>query len=335
MASSRNSVVGIGRQTERGTALAVPKFEHVMGSGRIGGGHELEELPWTSDSESPAGHYTAGIPIDIALTDLPVLPQSAAVWLQAVLGTLATTGAGPYDHEATSGPMPWETLFWQQPSVSTETNKNFIIASDARLGELVVKASGTAPLLFDASGAALALVRGAAKWGAATVVEDPIPHFTSRDAEYAIDIVGSAPAAFTSAGESTITFNRNLDRWRGHSLTDQEIDSTKFDIMIEFGEVRPADNDLWNEIYFGSASGTSLSGADAYGSATASFQTSDNDADNALVFTFNQLRWTASPVETDPSGNPITYSLTGLSSKPLGASEFDVVLSNAYVGTAY
>lgn len=334
-ASGRNTVIGIGRQgSGLGTPLTVPKFEHAMGSGRIGGTPEIGELPWSSSTEAPVGHFVESNVTEINLPGLPLLPKATYAWFLAALGTDTTVTT---THTATLGARSPQTLFYQQPSVSSETNKNFIRATDAFIDELTLRAETTGPLLLDAMGAGKAAPRAASKWSTATIEEASIPYFTATGATCLLDTAATpAATAFTLASGFSMNINRNADNWRAlGSLGYSSLDSTKTDVVVEFGEVRPANNDQWNALFYGSASGADLSGIDQYGSLDITFPLSDGTATSSvkLQIKLRQLRFTATPVESDPSGTPVSYTLTGTASKAAASAFIEVIVLNAESGS--
>lgn len=338
-ASGKNSVIGIGRQASAGTGLTVPKFEHVMGGGHVAPNVATEPYPWSGDTEFDVGHYVNEITPEAPLSDLPVLLKSCVPWLGGAIGSITSTPGTPNSHAITEGQLSPQTLFWQQPSSSTETNKNFFRATDAYLGELTLKGDGAGPLLMDVNATGKDAPLAHTKWSAATVAEAIAPStvFTSRGAVVKVDIATTpATTAFTSAGSVSLNFNRNLDIFRGFNVTPTDIATTKFDLVVEFGEVRPVNNDLWNQIYYGTASGTAIDVTEKYGSFNIIFGLADGTATTTakIEVAIPRLRWEAEPVDTDPSGSPIAYALRGVVSKGTSAGVTVTVL-NTETGTNY
>lgn len=339
MASGRSAVIGVGRQTGKGVALAVPKFEHAMGGGLITPERTTEDMAWTTDTQDIPGAYVSRVS-GLADLSVPLLPRSAVVWLHAVLGARTTTGAGPFDHSLSpADSLPWLTTFYDQPDDPLEANKNFLTMVDTKVGSAQLNFAPGSPLSLDLSGAGISLSRAAAKWGAAGLAEGVDPFFTYIGATMNLDVAATpAVTRLRSIRNGNVSINRNLDAIQTDGLGYQEIFEQTRQIGVSLNDVVFENNNLINTVFFGSASGLTPSGAVVYGSADFTFLLSDGTAAAVaqLKITLNRVLWTVDRVPAaDPSGATLAYTVTGRVVKPAAGASITILVKNADSGANY
>lgn len=333
MANARDAVIGFGRQTAKGTPLAVPKFEIAMGTGHAAAAQNVEELPWTNDSQDPVGHFVSLIGGEVALQGLPVLPISSAALWYAVLGALATSGAGPYTHAASpADTLPWWTFFYAEPG------GDFITVPDVKIGELVLNLAPGQPALIDINGTGGEPTYSDSKWGAATVVEEVDPFFTNIGRTLLLE-PDDTPAAtqIGSIQAGTITVSRNIDPKQTDDISYYDQLEQKRDISVEFPDVIFENNDFRRTVLTGSPSGTAISQQPTYGSAKITLIGSDGAAaaTRSLELAFPRLKWAVEPIDADPNGTTLAYALAGMASKPSSGSVMTATTKNGNAGAAY
>lgn len=339
MASGRSAVIGFGRQTAKGTALTVPKYEIAMAGGLITPMRTTENMPWTTDTQDIPGAFVSLVG-GVADFSIPLLPKSCVVPLLGVLGTKTTTGAGPFSHALTpADALSWQTVFYDQPDDPAETNKNYLTMADTKFGNAQLNWAPGQPLSLDLTGNGVTLTRAATKWGAATVVEAVDPFFTYIGANMKFES-STTPATtqIRNIRGGNITINRNLDAIQTDAAGYQEIYEQTREIGVTLDNVVFLNNDAINTTFFGSASGTSTSGAVVYGSCDFTFALSDGTATTVakLQVALPRVLWTVDRVPAaDPSGATLAYTVTGRAVKPTSGATITVTVLNADTGANY
>jgi hypothetical protein len=332
--SGRNAIFGFGRQSDEGTALTVPKFELPMGGGGINPGRETAQLPWTNNSRDPLGHYVSLVRGDFGV-DLPVLPVSIAGLLQAALGSLVTTGSGPYDHEAVpADALPWETFFF---GVGGE----YLTLSDAKVNRLVISGSAGGPLnaRVEGMGKTIERTQPAAKWGAAGMVEDEDPFLRFIGAEILLTQDGTpATTEVHNIPNFELSIENNLDARQTDGIGYEYIAEGSRVVRISATDVIMEDFDFIKTTHFGSATGTSPATQPIYGAMKLTFTGSDEEASTvrSVEFDLPRLHWEGAEwPSADPGGAPITYALAGAGSKPNSGHVLAATVRNGSAGTVY
>lgn len=334
MASAREAVIGFGRQTAKGTPLAVPKFEIAMGGGHAAPTRNVEELPWTNESQDVLGHYVNLIGGTVSLTGLPVLPKSCVALWNAALGALATSGASdPYDHAVTpSDDLDWHTFFYAEPGGLYYT------VPDVKISTLTLNWSPGQPLTLDLGGTGGEAVPSDTKWGAATVTEAVDPFFTYIDAAMKIE-AATTPAATTvhNIASGNISVNRNVEPIQTDGISYYDQVEQKREISVSLPDVVFEDNAFRRTVLTGTSSGTEVSSVPTYGSTLFVFPLSDGTATTSrkLQVALPRLLWATEPIDADPAGGALRYSLAGNASKPTSGAIATVSVLNGDTGANY
>ena len=331
--SARSAVTAFGKQTAEGTALTTPKFEIPMGGGFAGPERSTAELPWTNETQDAVGSYVErhGGVVDMTL---PVLPVSCVGLFEAVLGSRATSGVGPYTHALTpSDTLPFSTFHYAQPG------GNYWQVADVKVGSAELSWSPGAPLELAISGNGKTVTRAGSKWTTATLAEAVDPFFTYIGATMKFD-AGVTPATTTvrNIAGGSISINRNLDPIQTDAINYQYMGENKRDIEVSLDDVVFENNDLINTIFTGTTSGTTMAGTVTYGSCEFLFLGSDQaaQATRSLKVTLNRVLWTIDQVPSaDPGGATLRYTVTGAASKPSSGASITVTVINGSAGTVY
>lgn len=331
--SGRSAVIGFGRQTAEGTPLTVPKFEIAMGAGYVGPARNTEELPWTNDSQDPVGHFVSLVSGNLS-ANIPVLPKSFGAVLQGVLGSRATSGAGPYTHVITpSDSLAFYTYFFRQPG------DNYWTVSDVKHDALTINWAAGQPLNADVAGTGKNAVRASSKWGAATVAEGVDPFLTYIGATMKIDH-SSTPASTTVGNipNGSLTIGRNLNAIQTDDVTYSYMAEQKRALEVALNDVVLENNDWINVLFTGTTTGTTLSGQVTYGSLEFTFLGSDQAAaaTRSLKIAMPRTYWAIDEIPgANPDGGTTTYALTGAGSLPSSGASITTTLINAETGTNY
>lgn len=336
-ANARSAVVAFGRQSSgEGSALSSPKYEIPMGSGYVGPRRNVQELPWTTDAMDSVGDYIQKVEGMVSCT-IPLLPISCVPVLQGILGTRVTAGAGPYTHTMTpADSLPWMTWFFAQAGTGPA---NFWTLADAKLGSYEFSFAPGDPLEVTVEGMGKTTTRGPSKWSAATLVEGIDPFLTYIGATMKFDVGNTTPTTTVhNLQNGRIAVNRNLAGIQTDGLGNAFIAEQKREIEVTLDDVVFESNADINTIFTGTSTGTSMSGAPVYGSCEFLFLGSDQAASGtrSLKFTLPHVLWTVDEIPgADPSGDVLTYTVTGKASKPSSGSIITAVVTNGDSGSNY
>jgi hypothetical protein len=333
--SARSAVTAFGKQAAEGTALTTPKFEIPMGGGFAGPERSTAELPWTNETQDSVGDYVERVGGVVDMT-LPVLPVSCVGLFEGVLGSRSTTGAGPYTHAITpSDTLPFQTFHYAQPG------GNYWQVADVKLSTAQLSWSPGSPLELSISGMGKTTTRTqpATKWTTATLVEAIDPFYTMIGATMKFEGASTTPSTTVrNIAGGSITINRNIDPIQTDAINYQYMAEQKRDIEVSLDDVVFESNDLINQIFTGSTTGTTMSGQVVYGSCEFLFLGSDQVAagTRSLKVTLPRVLWTIDQVPSaDPGGATLRYTVTGRASKPSSGASITVTAINASAGAVY
>jgi hypothetical protein len=324
--SARSAVTAFGKQSAEGTARTTPAFEIPMGGGFAGPERSTAELPWTNETQDAVGDYVErhGGLVDMTL---PVLPVSSVALFEAVLGSRATTGAGPYTHAITpSDSLPFFTFFYAQPG------GNYWQVTDTKIGAATLNWSPGSPLELAISGNGKTVTRAAATWTTATLDEGVDPFYTYIGATMKFDSA-TTPASTTvsNIAGGSVSINRNLDPIQTDDVTYSYNAENKRDIEVSLDDVVFENNDLINSIFTGTTTGTTMSGQVVYGSCEFTFIGSDQTAAATRSLKVALPRVPSA----DPGGSTLRYTVTGRASKPSSGASITVTAINASAAGVY
>lgn len=333
MPSSREAVIGFARQTAKGSVATTPTYEIPMGGGHASPNREIGALPWTNDSQDPLGHYVSFIGGVVQLSGLPMLPVSSVALWNAILGTVTTTGAGPYSHDVTpNDELDWWTVFYAEPS------GDFVTVPDVKFSDATLNGSAGQPLTFDLNGEGGAPTYSDAKWGSATLVEGVDPFFSFIKSTLKIDAATTpASTTVTNIPSFSLTVNRNTESIQTNDISASERIENQREIAVEIPDLVLSSNDFRRTIITGSSSGTAMSSQVAYGALEFTFIGSDGAAaaTRSLKVALPRLLWATEPIEADPSGGTVRFALRGEASKPAAGVSITTTIKNADSGSNY
>lgn len=334
MASTREATIAFGRQTAKGAPLDAPTFEIPMGGGHASPSRNVEPLPWTNDSQDPIGHFVSYIGGVVALSGLPVLPISSVALFKSVLGALSTSGvAAPYSHEVSpADELDWWTFFYAEPT------GDFWKIPDVKISDATLGWAPGQPLSFDLSGEGGVPERLVEKWDAATIAEAVEPFLTYINATMRLE-ASATPAATQvhNIASGSISINRNTESIQTDGISASERSENQREIAVELPDVVFNDPAFRRTIFTGTANGTAVTSAPVYGSARFTFIGSDQAAAavRSLEIALPKLLWATEPIEADPSGGTVRYSLAGSASKPAGGATISAIVKNGNAGASY
>lgn len=256
-------LVGIGKQTAKGTPAASPAFGHGLYSGTLP--HVERDVQIDEVTSGAAGDTSAFLASIIGASDYecPAYFGSAGLYLLAALGADAVTGAGPtYTHVITLAlPRPYFTLWGSLSGIIQSLQ-------DCKLDQLELTWKANEPLHFKPTwkGGALTMpatyVPGTAESGDS--------RWTPVGGTFQIDVVGSTLAAVLLT-QGSIKINNNVDTpLCSGSITPADILEDKQQITISLSAL-VSDLAYWKEALTGTPTGTAPASVVAYGSFSVQF----------------------------------------------------------------
>lgn len=292
------SAFGWAKQSAKGAEVAEPVFyQGVTGGKMVDFPIEQKEIEETSGLGAGTGEYRESV---IPAADVPVImrPKAIGSLLQAILGTVQTTGAGPYTHVITlGGSVPYYTLFGK---LDTELRK----AIDAKLDELSIEWDGNGPVKVNATW--LGCTPGFDTAFVPVNDETLAAAFLASSGTYRYDIDGTTLAAAKVKG-GKITLKRNLEAdIISGSMTPDDVTEGSLTAEVEL-KIRAATLADQRTILTGTSNGTTVSEEPIYGSFDVAFA----QGTNSVTIAATRVPFTCETPEADPKGGPVELTLKG------------------------
>lgn len=306
--------LGVAKQTAKGSPAASPDYAFGVSGGNILTTEvEDEELPTTWNDRLLSGHDRKGITPG-ASCEAVAHAGSLGLLLYAALGTIDTTGAGPYAHAITPGnSLPYLTLF-------TESGSEYHTVEDARVGTLGLAWDRTGALTVSPSfmAAGLSLDTGSFTAGTEEVVADGV--FKGHGQTFEID----GAAATVESG--SVTIENNLEALFG---SDDVLPADVFPGTVGISAsltVIPEDFSLWQKVLTGQASGGTIGASPYYGGTTT--LTFAVDANTDLVIALNRMHVMTPYPDNDPAGGAQRIEVEGVIARPTSGDACSFTLNN-------
>lgn len=299
--------VGIAKQSAKGSAASNPTFAHGVTSGTVltvDVSQELEEH--TSGSRMSGGVNRTGVMpgMDFACR---AHAKTLGLYLYGALGSVATTGAGPYTHTfTTANALPYMTAFGKMGS-------NIYAVEDFKVDEIAISFEETMPLEVSVSG--MGTVANYAGTFTAGTDDTAASYFVASKGTFKIDVDSDTPVtAAVRAGEINIMNSLESIMLAG-SISPSDISEGRQEIECSF-DIVPDDLAMWRTIATGTSSGTSAAVDPVYGS----FEIAFTNGTDTLTLTASKVAFTCDFPDADPAGGAVSITLEGLVVKPAGAA---------------
>lgn len=309
--------LGVAKQAAKGSIPANPAFAHGMTGGLgLKVGINQEPDPVTSAYLAAAGAYRDKVESG-AEFETRVWQKAIGLYLLGALGSVSTSGAGPYTHTITLGAStPYLTFFQKKSDAAIYAIK------DCKVDELELSWEENAPIDFSVKA-----VGGA--WSAPasftpTVDEcDTTNYYTPIGGTFKYDVDSGTPVVASIKG-GKITIKRQAEA-QFFSGAIEAADAEQGRCEIEVGlTVVPDDTLLWRNIITGATGGTAVQSAPLYGSAEITFA---KGADS-LKFAMSSVAFLADLPEVDPEGGAGEMELSGIAYRGSGSTPVTVTLIN-------
>lgn len=317
--NKRLQVVGVGKQSAKGTAATNPDFAHGIEAGTVG------DIPITQDRAPLTSAYRASSYYERTESaggdgdfTMRAHPKTIGLYLYGALGGKAVTGAGPYTHTFTdAASLPYLTLFDKKYGSIINAIK------DCRVDKLEFSWEKAGAVKVDVG------LMGTTPDFSATftpVVDDSeAAYFLAGGGTFKLDTDSSTPVtARISAGKVSIANGVEPVGLSASVVPNEQMDG---ELVVDWELHVIPDIDLadWRTVVTGSSSGTTISEAPVLGSAEVSFA----QATNSLKFTSTQVGFLADIPESDAGGGPVEIVLKGQATRPSGGATLTAVLINA------
>lgn len=310
------ALVGMAKQTVKGTAASNPTFKHGVSGGSV----------FSVEVDQSAADVTSGTRVSPQVDRNAVMasqefetrafPKSLGLYLFGALGGIATTGAGPYTHTITpADTLPYLTGFGQ---FNGETFK----VQDYRVGDLGLSWTGNEPVGVSVNGMGTVLAGGATF--TATVDDTRSSYFRGAGGTFLVD-AGSATAvaAKITGGEVTIANGLEPVMVSG-TITPDEIYPGRVEIGVSLTIV-PDDLTDFKKVVTGTGAGTAAAAATTYGSFSLQFV----NGTDTLTLAATRVAFTCAFPDADPAGGAAEITLEGIVVLPTaGGNAFTATLVN-------
>ena len=291
--------IGVAKQSGKGSIAASPTYAQGLTGGAVitvEVAQELEER--TSGVRMSNAVNRTGVMPGVDMTGR-AHPRGIGLWLFGALGSVSTTGAGPYTHVFTTGSdLPYLSAFGKLGS-------NIYSVRDVKVDELGFSFEAANPVEMTATG--MGTVVGYP--GAFSPVTDDTAatYFTAASGTFKLDVDSASPVtASITSGEVNITNALETIMLSG-SISPDDVFPGRQEAEVSFDIVVGNLND-WRTILTGTSSGSTAEDEPVYGS----FEVTFTNGSNSLKLEAAKCAFTTEFPEANPSGGPVTLTLAGL-----------------------
>lgn len=311
------ALVGVAKQTAKGSAAASPTFGHGVTGGTVMQVEIQQELEdhTTGKRQSPGVNRTGVVPgMDFQFR---AHPKSLGLYLFGALGAKATTGAGPYEHTFSLGDdLPYLTVFGSYGG-------SHYAVEDCKVDSLAISWENANPLEVSVSGTGTDVAFPATFTPGTD--EAVAAYFTAASGTFKVDVDSGTPlTAPIESGEVSISNSVEAIMLSG-AVTPADVTVGRQEVEVTLDLVVPNLDD-WRTLLTGSAAGTTIEDAVIYGS----FECVFTNGTDSLKLTSTRVAFVTEFPEANPTGGAARLSLAGLI--PLttaGNGGFTAVLTNA------
>lgn len=305
-----SALIGVAKQAARGTLAANPTFAHGLSGGS----------PISVEPEQNVLEVTSGKRVQSAMTrdsvangaavQAPAYMKSLGLYLLGALGSVTTTGTGPYVHTYATGDLPYLSIFAKGIGADIEAVR------DCKIDELTLSWEGASPVQISAS-ASGTVFSYPATFTPTTEETGSTSFLVPVGGTFEVDVVGSTPvSARVVAGELVI--RNNVEAVNGSAAIEAA------DIVEGIQEhtlsltIVPDDLAAFRKVITGSASGTSVSGSVPYGSVNLVFK--ENGGTGQLAVTGAKVAFMTAIPEVSTTGGAVQIELAGTAVMPSGGT---------------
>lgn len=313
-------VLGLAKQTAKGTIAANPTFLHGLAGGGIKVEISQESDELTSAYLAPAGAYRDAVENGADYTTR-AWQKAVGAYLIAALGNVATSGSGPYTHTITlaAGALAYWTVFVKKGDGTITAVK------DCKLDELEISWEENKPLELAAKWAGTVFSFPATFVG--TVDEsDTTNYFVPVGGTFKYDVDSATPVvASVKSGKIAIKRGAEPQMFSG-AIEAGDVYEGAAEVSCQFNVI-PDDLTLWRTIVTGAAAGTTIGTTPLYGS----FEHTFTKGADSLKLASSYVAFLADLPEADPAGGAAEMELSGLCYRGGTATPLTATLINTQV----
>jgi hypothetical protein len=304
------AITGVAKQASKGTLAANPTFAH-----GLNGGSPISVEPTHSALEVTAGKRVSYNVIRESMAsgasiEAPAYLKSLGLYLLGALGSVTTTGTGPYVHTFATGDLPYLSIFAKGLDTTIEAIR------DCKIDELSIKWENAKPLTISVS-AAGTVFSYPASFTATTDEVGSESFLVPVGGSFQIDTIGSSPVAARVVGGELIIKN-NVTAIDPSS----QIESDDVFEGIQEHELKltiiPDNLSDFRKTITGSANGTTVSATAPIGSVALTFK--ENNGTGQLVVTGSKVAFATAFPDADPKGGAVEIELAGIPVMPAGGT---------------
>lgn len=278
-------------QTGKSVAITAWKNKHFFSGGSISPSKSVEQLSETDNERDQGDNYVTQTSIEGA-PEVYGRTSTLHSWLEYVLGTRETTGAGPYTHTLKpAAALPYVTFGRMQGGLLYEE------FTDCKVSEATFSAGTASPLTVASTIVGRGAKRLAAEWSAG-LSPPAAPSVAPVNFNNATVKLGGTETRLVSSFEATVA---------NGAAAQQTDDSVPFDVVEGLRSVTLGFDLIfeslaaYNEFHYGAEAGTTQSATLPSTSAEFIFTLGAD----SVTFKFPKIVYEEFPVEPDPGGDPI------------------------------
>lgn len=319
--STVSAVVGVAKQSARGTIAANPTFAHgVKGGAPISVEASQAPLEVTTGLRASANMARESVKPSSDI-QAPAYLKSLGLYLLGALGSCTTTGAGPYEHTFVTGDLPYLSIF------AKNIGPNIEAITDAKIDELSLKWEGAnhVEVGVKAMGTVFSYP---ATFTAGTDETASESFLIPVGGTFEYDPIGSSLASARVVGGEIIVKN-NVETVDGSAkITPMDTHEGRQDVEVKLTIV-PDDLADFRKVITGASNGTVASASVPVGSVSIEF-VENNGGNGSLVVSGSKVAFMTELPEADPSGGAVEIELAGTAVvAPGGDAPLTFVLTNS------
>lgn len=313
------AVAGVAKQTARGSLPANPAFAHgLMGGAPIVVEASQSPMEVTTGKRAQTTIIRESVKSSIDVQS-PAYLKSLGLWLLGAMGTVTTTGSGPYNHQFATGDLPYLGVFVKGIGADIEAIR------DVKIDELTLKWENAKPLELSVKGMGT-VFSYPATFTPGTDETGSDSFLVPVGGQFGYDPIGSTIAtARIIGGELTIKNSvATIDASGSVVSADVQEGLQEHTLKLTIVPDNLAD---FRKTITGSANGTTVSESVPFGSVSLEFK--ENAGNGSLSIDAQKVAFLTAFPEADPAGGVVEIELAGTAVIPAGdVSPVTYTLSN-------
>lgn len=328
MINTSIGLIGVAKQSAKGTAASTPSYVHGLTGGQV------FKLDRSVESDDVSCGVRAGTDSHVesvvpgADFDTYGYADALPLYCYAAMGAIASSAnagtgmSGYYDHVITLGDLlPYLTIWGR-------IGGEYTSVAGCKVDQLEMEFEGNKPLEFGVT-----LIGLAATFGLSAIPGSVTPscfdgYFVPTGGTFKVDTASGTPVtAPVTKGSLSLANNCTADPLAGQ-VTPGDVEEGK---LVSSGSVtvKPDDLTLYRKMVTGSSSGTTLTGAMVYGSLEWNF-THSKDSKCSMKVEATNIPFTADYPDVDPNGGAaeVEFSFDNIGLASASGSPVTITITN-------